>query len=490
VSTQIHTDSCTCRQPVTLFTLDEIPNILRSRGLNCSFLDRCEANGSRGIYSAAVETVAVDSRMIEKNALFIALEGTHADGHEYIDDAFLNGAAGAVVSRKNLFRVLPSAIARWGNRLIMADDSLRALHILAEAWVERCSIPFRAAVSGSSGKTTAKELTASILSSAAPGKTVKNFGNFNSVIGLPLSLFSARPDDTYAVFEMGIDHPGEMEQMVRMLKPNYGIITNIGNAHLSTMGSQKTIAEEKSLIFTPDTAGGYIDGENIWRPHIEELRNISLKPYDALFHTEDRNLFSFRPLGLNGWKIRYRNRDIHFSLIGEHNLKNALAAVRISEDLGVSADDIKRGLERAHPLFGRSRVIHGPVTIIEDCYNANDASMNSMLAYISSLKWKGRVALVLGDMKELGAVSSLSHRQIGAAIQFLGPAAVFLYGESMTHTYNSLKAGSFNRPLLLTDNYAELEQAVADFRQAGDLFLVKASRVMGLERVVEMLKAA
>ncbi|MCF7945296.1 MAG: UDP-N-acetylmuramoyl-tripeptide--D-alanyl-D-alanine ligase [Spirochaetia bacterium] len=482
-----------------LFTFSELQNIISGSQTADQSLpsNRIHYNELKRV---RINQITIDSRIITGDTastasrkginydspLFIPLPGFHVNGHQYVPQALTYGAA-ALVSNKEWPKLQKLIPDYWKKMILIVPDTLKALHELAAHWVKQCSIKNTIAVTGSTGKTTTKELIYSILSLLGP--TVKNYGNLNSIIGLPLSVFRMRPNDEYAVFEMGIDHKGEMEELTNIFAPSYGVLTNIGNAHLENFGTQENIAREKSQIFSRETVQGYTHENNIWKPYIERLRSKQLESF-GLSRFYENSMNSAVPVGLNGWKMNYAGREIQFPLIGTHNLENALAAISVAENFGADADDIKKGLERVRPLFGRSRIIHGPVTIIEDCYNANEESMRSILHYLSTLHWKGRMGLILGDMKELGADTDKAHRMVGKAVNLLAPSAVFLYGKEMETAYRLLKEKNFTNELMFTDDISLLEEKICSYKKKGDLFLIKGSRAMGLERLVGCLRSA
>lgn len=437
---------------------------------------------SRGSYERQISSVCIDSRTVSRGSLFIALKGERTDGHLYVRDAAALGAHAilADASRARLFTDLLSEFPQLV--LILVDDTYKALRMLATWHLQRYPDLVKVSVTGSSGKTTTKEMIASVLSQLGP--TVKNPGNFNSDIGLPLSVFAVDSEHEYGVFEMGINHFGEMERMLEVYRPDVGLMTNIGTAHIGYLGSKEAIAREKSLMFHGRIKRGYILETNVFRRYISRLRGIDLE----LFGFKSTEGFSqATSLGLDGWNIRYEGIDIHLHHIGTHNLLNALAACKVAQGFGATRDQIKAGLESAIPLAGRSRVIQGAVTVIEDSYNSNLEATESMLGYVANLPWEGRKNVVLGSMKELGSSSPRAHNQIGRRIASLAPEGAFLYGREMESAYDLLRSQGYDRPLFFTDEYQELEQKVTGFSRPGDLLLLKGSRAMGMERLVEPL---
>ena len=433
-------------------------------------------------YDHPVTRVCCDSREVIPDALFFALPGDRTDGHWYISEAFLRGAAGAVAQVSNLsgdpswFLQLPEG---WKRRIIFVEDGTAALQASAEAYLRQFKSLTRIGITGSCGKTTTKELLFSIISQEY--ETVKNPGNRNSVVGLPLSLFSVEDTHRYALFEMGISIPGEMDRLASVYKPHIGLVTNIGSAHAGTLGSLEDTAREKGNIFSQGALRGYMHEDTLWAQELSRRAQAVFRLF-GLRHTQGIEQYSSR--GLSGWVITYRGKKISFPLIGYHNLVNACGAITLSEDLGISSESIAAGLSSAAPLAGRGRVIPGSVTVIEDYYNANADSMESMLAYVRSINWKrGRVLLVLGAMKELGHGAQDYHREVGKMINRIQPSGVFLYGEEMEYTRREIST-----PMMVhTDDIEELRRAVAEYIRPGDLVLIKGSRAMEMERLVPSL---
>ena len=433
-------------------------------------------------YDSRITGVHCDSREVLPGSFFFALPGEHTDGHRYISEAFLRGALGAVAQVSNLsrdpswFLQLPEA---WKRRMIFVEDTTAALQASARAYAHQFKDITKIGITGSCGKTTTKELLHAIISKEYP--TVKNPGNRNSVVGLPMSLFSIQRHHRYGIFEMGISTPGEMDVLTRVYRPHIGMVTNIGSAHAGTLGSLADTAREKGRIFSLGALRGYMHEDILWGRELSHHAQAAFR-FFGLRHTQGIKQISSR--GLSGWVITYRGKRISFPLIGYHNLVNACGAITLSEDLGITPSSIAAGLESAAPLAGRGRVIPGSVTVIEDYYNANADSMESMLRYVNSVKWRrGRVVLVLGAMKELGHESPLYHRAVGHMINRAKPSGVFLYGDEMEETRRVLDLPS----VIHTDDIEQLRRQVSEFVRPGDLVLIKGSRAMEMERLVPSL---
>ncbi|MCK5155457.1 MAG: UDP-N-acetylmuramoyl-tripeptide--D-alanyl-D-alanine ligase [Spirochaetales bacterium] len=450
-----------------LFTVYEIISITGGEAL------------SRPNPGSCISSVQIDSRKVQYGTLFIALHGEKTDGHKYLRNAINAGATTLLVDKacSNDFSQLLSEYPSVS--VIGVRDTLKSLQKLAAAWVERNKSLKKVAVTGSSGKTTTKEMISSILSRL--GQTVKNPGNYNSDIGLPLSVFRISEDHEFGVFEMGINKIGEMDTLLSIYEPDYSIMTNIGTAHIGRLGSIEAIAREKSKIYHTGVKHGYIHEENIWKSYLRNLRGLEFREFGR---KGTKGFKGAEYLGLQGWRIHYEDRTFCLKHVGIHNLLDALAAITIARDLGAESGHIAEGLESLEPLSGRSKVINGKVTIIEDSYNSNLDSASRIIDYVKDLHWEGRKTVVLGSMKELGAACGKSHEAIGRKVKSLAPSAAFLFGNEMESAYKLLKNENYTNKLVYTDCYEELESEVTTYTHDGDLLLLKGSRSMEMERLL------
>ena len=446
-----------------------------------------------GNSTADVLSVDVDSRRCGIGTLFVALAGEQVDGHDFLQAAFGSGACGAVISREwyegggsEQFE-LPA-----GRFLLAVEDPLLALQRLAASYMEGIKKPVRIGITGSNGKTTTKELVAAVLGEKY--RVIKTSGNFNSEIGLPLTVFNIDNSYDYAVIEMGINRVGEMDVLAEILRPDMVVITNIGTAHIGIFKDIQTTAHEKRravsffkeqntlFVFENEKFFDYLDAGHPGK---------SLKYGAESFGAEFSDL-SFKEAGLRGWRVSFDGVEIDFPLIGRHNLENAFCACALGRYCGLSNEQIKAGLEGAVSLSGRSEIIEGAVTIIQDCYNANADSVERALHFADAVEWTGRKIYVLGDMKELGAESTAMHQRIGMAAAESSADMVFFFGRDSQTSFEAASAAcaGHGRPALYhTDDYHELEQMLLNAAAAGDLILIKGSRSMNLERLIEPLGA-
>jgi UDP-N-acetylmuramoyl-tripeptide--D-alanyl-D-alanine ligase len=371
-----------------------------------------------------------------------------------------------------------------GIGFIVVENTLRALQDLAAYHLDHFPDLVRIGITGSNGKTTTKEIIGSILSHVKG--TIVNQGNMNSETGLPLSAFRVDCSHHFAVFEMAMNHAGEMDDLARIVRPAYALITNIGSAHIEFLGSKDRIAQEKKKIFqhfSGRETGFLYEGEAYYDFLKEGIRGeiISFGPKST------KGFNGSKDLGLDGTAIDWEGLQVRFPLFGFHNLLNALSAITLTTNLGADMHAVKKGLEETKPLFGRSQIIRGCITVIHDCYNANPDSMETVLDFLSNLHWSGRKVVVLGSMLELGNESAKAHLEVARRAVMLRIDLCFLFGKEMEEAFQALKEENIKLWFYWTDNFDTLLAEVIGKVKAGDLVLIKGSRGVRLERLVEPL---
>ena len=456
-----------------------------------AFLERALASGGWervGSSESGVESIVIDSRKACPGAFFVPLKGENTDGHRFIEDVLAKKAAGSFVSRQ-WFETDGADLRRLekekGFVLYVVEDPLTSLQDLAAAFRAQFEDLYLIGITGSNGKTTTKEILSSLLSQKAP--TVCNEGNLNSEIGLPLSVFRITREHRYAVLEMGMNHEGEMLQLARVARPNAALITNIGTAHIGRLGSRDNIALEKKNIFKyfDDKCLGFV-------PEDESYKDFLMKDIPGTFvEFGEKTTPGFRGavgLGLLGYDVDLDGTIVRFPLAGFYNLKNALAAVAAAEKIGLSFDEIRRGLAEVKPEFGRGEILEGRLTVIRDCYNANPDSVKNSLEMFGALDFGGKKIAVLGDMLELGEESPDAHARIGGFVGSLDLDAVFFFGPEMKAAESAARergGGCF----FWTDDYIRLKEELLSRVKEGDVVLLKGSRGMKLERLTDPLLA-
>lgn len=458
-----------------LFTLGEIPLVT---GASISSFGTPLGSGE-----VVLTSVAVDSRKVKPHGLFVALEGEQTDGHRYLADAALGGASAALVRRGKIQKESPLT-------LFEVEEPLLALHALASHYLARFTGLTRIAVTGSSGKTSTKELLGSVLSAAAP--TAVSKGNLNSDIGLPLALFSITEADRYGVFELGINRKGEMDQLTSLYKPHAVLITNIGVAHSGPLGGPEGVFYEKGRVFSSMGRGGlgFIpESEGRFGKLIDTYPLVEMVSYGPV---STRGLESIEDLGAGGWALQLQGESVHLPLPGRHNLMNGCGVISLAMRLGTGIDAIRSGFASAAPVAGRCRMIEGTVSVLDDSYNANPDSLEKMVDHLSSLQARGGKILVLGSMKELGEYAEPFHRAVAGLLEARGFKAVLLYGEEMAWAAEELQRRGYGGTFFhFYDNkFHDLQRKLVELALPGDLVLLKGSRVLELERLIPALEAA
>ena len=453
------------------------------------------ARAARGVLvrraNKLVRGVDIDSRSVRESSLFVPLPGERTDGHRFIPEALARGAS-AVLIGFHYWRgnegMLREVLARADAAGVVVENTLAALQDLARFHLDRFPGLFRIGVTGSSGKTTTKEIIGAVLSRYAP--VMVSEGNLNSEIGVPLAAFAVNAAHRYAVFEMGINHPGEMDILRSIVRPNLAVITNIGTAHIGLLGSRENIAGEKIKI-----ASRLKKGEALFVSEDEHFLDIlSRGTTGRLVRYGPRHTQGYKgscDLGLDGSAIDWEGLQIRFPLVGQYNVKNALCALAVAAFLRVPAPLVKAGLEAVRPLFGRSQVRRGQRTVIEDCYNANPESMEQSLQFLKDVSWSGGKWAVLGSMRELGGAAGELHRSLGRFVAGLGLDGVLFFGPEAEEAWKGYEEASSRRHGRAQSGwYAEFDELVSRALAvvpAGGLVLVKGSRSLELERLVPPL---
>ena len=442
-------------------------------------------------------SVVTDSRNVKESSLFVPLVGENQDGHIYIRSAVEKGASVVFAVEKN-WNALPETDKEYSAAnaaVIFVENTLYALQAAAAAYVKKFPELIKIGITGSNGKTTTKEIAVAVLSQKY--NVVATEGNFNSETGLPLSVFNIRKEHQAGVFEMGMNRRNEIAELAGVLCPSFAIITNIGTAHIGILGSKDNIAEEKKKIFSrfaDDSCAGFVPGDDEYASFLADVPKGSVQ----FFGTEyQKNVTDVHVDGIGGTSFKYCGVPVELPLPGKYNFKNMLAVVALAEKLSVPAEAIRKGIESVKPLFGRSRVLRGRYTVVQDCYNANAESMAEAIRFYGECtKTNRKVIFVLGDMLELGAASAEIHRKTGELAASEKPYAAFFVGKEMVGAYeaateyckkNSVATRLFSEPSCDDDSVGKVAAAVRELLSDGDLVLVKVSRGLRLERVVSVL---
>lgn len=431
------------------------------------------------LYGQPTETfrgISIDTRDLKPGNLFVALPGKNNDGHDFIAAAHKAQAAAALVERKI---ELPLS-------QIIVKNSLNALQQLAYQWRTHFNLPI-VAITGSNGKTTTKDMVASILATACndPHAVLRTEGTRNNHLGVPLTLSLLSPQHRYAVIEMGMNHFGEIELLTKLAHPHIAVITNASACHLEGVGSLEGVARAKSEIFL----GLHPQGMAIlnrddaffsyWQSQIAQHRYITFglhpEAHVTAFDQGDHYVLK-TPIGII---------DVKLPLLGQHNLLNMLAAAASAITLNVDLPAIQQGLEKvvASPRRLEMHTLQNNVSLIDDTHNANPLSLEAALNALR--KFTGKKIFVLADMKELGAEAVSIHRQAGEMIRNAGVDYLFTYGDLSAHTSHSFGIEAYH-----FHEQEKLINALLPFLYNPITILIKGSRSMKMEKVVEALKVA
>ena len=440
-------------------------------------------------------SVQTDSRLVEKDTLFVPLIGEFQDGHKYIPQAVEKGASCVFICLSN-YEKNPAFFNEIHNsnpevNFIAVENTLTALQKAAGKYVEKFPSLIKVAVTGSSGKTTTKEILAAVL--ARKYRVVTNKGNLNSETGLPLSVFNIRKEHEAGVFEMGMNRENEIGEISAVLKAHYAVVTNIGTAHIGLLGSRDNIAREKAKVFDhfDSQSTGVIPFDDDYAEFLE--KQIRGK---CIHYGKDTDSVKFiADLGLKGTEFSVGKNRAILKLPGKYNYKNALGAIALCQELGVSDSEIAQGINDLEPMFGRSQVIEDKYTIVQDCYNANPDSMEKSIEFVSSVTSGEKKIFVLGDMLELGADSEKEHEKTGIMAAESSADKVFFVGTEMENAYKSAcKKSSGDRFVYCSEKTDDALMTISleikkEFSEHS-IVLIKASRGMGLERLTKFLCGA
>ncbi len=412
--------------------------------------------------------ITTDSRNCPKGSLFFALRGEKFDGNYYAAQALSAGAAYAIIDNPDYYS---------GERTILVEDSLKTLQQLAHHHRKMLNIPV-IGITGTNGKTTTKELIAAVLSSKF--NLLYTEGNMNNQIGVPLTLLRLNYDHEMAVIEMGASHPGDITELVQIAMPNYGIITNVGHAHLEGFGSFEGIVKTKGELYD------YLRKTKgiIFIPKDDKTLQSIAGGLEQITYGEDETAFASghvvenNPYLVFNWKQQGKIHTVETHLIGSYNLYNLLAAVAIGRYFKIPAERISRAIANYEPTNNRSQLVQtANNTLIVDAYNANPSSMKAALENFSSLNVSPK-AIILGDMFELGESSEVEHAGLIKIIDKKTYDKVLLCGEHF------LQTGTSNQTFRST---AELIDYIKTNPFKGYNILIKGSHGMGLEKIIPYL---
>lgn len=438
---------------------------------------------------AAFTGVSIDSRTVHEGDLFIAIAGDRFDGHDFVQDAIGKGALAAVVDQAWLSRQRRGGMR--GQPLIAVPNTLDALQALARYHRRRLGIPL-IGITGTNGKTTTKEMIASVLGTRH--RVLRSEASFNNHVGVPLTLLRLRRAHEVAVVELGMNHPGEIAKLCTIAAPTSGVITNVGSAHLEFMGDVDSIARAKGELAEAIGRGGFLalnaDDNRVFALGTKTDARVIYYGFGNRALVKGKLL---EPVDGAFWSFRYGSSPpIQLRVAGAHNVANALAAVAVGEAMGCSEDQIKEGLESYRGTRMRSELVEaGDILIVNDAYNANPASASRALELLRD--WKNgrphRRIAVLGDMLELGDSSPDAHHELGQnaytnGIELLITVGVF----SDELADGAIEAGMNAERVHRCREVDEAGQVLSSVLQPGDLVLLKGSRRLGLDALVDLIR--
>lgn len=444
-------------------------------------------SGSRDLI---VEGLSTDTRKIKRGDLFLALKGERYDGHDFVRQAIDKGAAG-IVFQSDYKIEIPKNV---NPALIAVEDTLYALGDLAGWWRQQQRVRV-AAITGTAGKSTTKEMTAGVLGIDA--LTLKNEGNFNNLVGLPLTLLMLKRDQRKAVLEMGMNKPGEIARLTEIADPDVGLITNVGRAHLEGVGDIRGVAKAKIELLEKISPDSHVllngDDDLLMEVAKPFQRKVSTYGLESGNHFKAEHIRSF---GIEGSSFELHHEGSTFKIrlrvYGIQNVRNALSASAICLTMGTPSDHIITGLNNFKGIQGRfmPTKIPGEAILVDDTYNSNPYALKGALEAMKDLKKEGkRILIGLGEMMELGPETVTAHMEAGGMVAEMGAYFFTAIGEHAKEMIRgAVEKGFPSKRAILVESHKEMAQVLRDVLDAGDLILLKGSRKAGLEKVVNDLK--
>ena len=427
-----------------------------------------------------ISGISTDTRKIRRGDLFIALQGKNFNGHDFVKEALAKGAVGAIVG--------PKAGVQEPGIFIQVNDTLKAFGDIAHYHRMRFQIPV-IGITGSSGKTTAKEMIYKVLSSKF--NVLKNEGTENNLIGLPQTLLRLNSTHKIAVLELGTNHFGEIKRLTRVLKPTAGIITNIGPAHLKFFKSQEGVLKEKMQMLNALDKGelAVINADDKFLSRVKRLKCKTIT-FGISEKCDFKATKIFQENRALGFTVNDRY-DFKINLSGEHNVYNALIAILVGFLYGITFDDIYRELFEFQPIEGRLRLkTIGGIDVIDDTYNSNPQSLSAALNFLSRYETKGRKILVCGDMLELGKGAVKFHAGIGRAASKIGLDYLISVGSFAEVIKEAAILEGMNKNAVFSCSAnAGVLNILKEVLKDKDVLLLKGSRLMKLNEVVNALSS-
>lgn len=456
----------------------------------------CDKNKDKIIFT----NVATDSRNVTKNTLFVPLIGEFQNGHKYISSAIENGASVIFVAEEdynqNIENYKKLCLEKKEVCFILVKNTLYALQDAACFYVSKFPTLVKISITGSCGKTTTKEMLVSIFKAKYKEDVVYTKGNFNSETGLPLSVFNIKNHHKIGIFEMGMNRENEIGEISKVLKSKYGIITNIGNAHIGLLGSRQNIAKEKrkSFNYIPKDGAVFVPKDDDFCDYCCEGVSGKIVKYGSSVSSKESGVVFIKDLGLSGMLFSVDGLEVKLNLSGMHNFENALGVIALAKECGIESSYIKQGLETLGKISGRmeSELLvlknNEKVNLVKDCYNANPDSMKKVIDWALSLENVNKKIFVLADMKELGNEAKQGHEEIGRALCGKNYDCAIFIGQDMKYAFDVL-GGTENKKNYYFDEKSEetfkkIGQILLEVSKTDDVIVLKGSHSMGLEKLV------
>ena len=449
--------------------------------------ESCNGQLVAGQRSSSIRRVCTDSRLARKGDLFIAICGDRFDGHDYLNDALGQGAEAAVVSRSRLGQ------EKVHGPMIEVEETRHALGRLSANYRQDFELPI-IAVGGSNGKTSTKEILATVLGQRL--ETLSSEASFNNDIGVPLTLLRLREAHEAAVLEVGSNHPGELQPLLQLIRPRYGVLTSIGREHLEFFGDLAGVIEEEGALaeaLPPEGClfvNGDIEGLEAIRARcraavvtVGEGEDCDWQLTGTVLNNDGTTFELLSPKG--DWSGAYR-----VNLLGHQNARNAALAIALAAELGLSREELDQGLQCCRPASMRMEMqTLGGVRIINDAYNSNPDSLLAALETMGLFPTKGKRIAILGDMAELGQASEFAHVEVGRLAARLGMDGLVAVGQWANKMVRAAQEEGLAN-VAAFDDINVAGQALAVKLSYGDLVLIKGSRAARMERIIEPLKEA
>lgn len=456
--------------------------------------------GSKDCYFTDVQT---DSRNVKENCLFVPLYGESQNGHIYIPQALKSGASVVFIAEKEFNEKKAYYEELFENNskvsFLIVENTLHALQNAAEVYADKnFGNMIKISITGSSGKTTTKEMMVAVCKRHFGEENVYGTaGNFNSETGLPLSVFRVKGTEKVCILEMGMNRVNEIGEISKVFKSKYGIITNIGTAHIGILGSRENIAREKrkSFDYIPKDGAVFVNALDSYSDFCTENVKGKIVKFGKNIPAPESGVEFIADKGLFGTEFTIDGIKTNLSLSGEYNFYNALSVIACAKEIGIPAEEIKEGLESLSAIPGRMEIRQlslkndKKIIALKDCYNANLDSMQKVLEFCRDLKNIGKKIFVLADMKELGEESAESHKKIGRLVNEIKPDYVFFVGEEMKAAYDV--CGDVKSVCYYENSSEEtlkvISKKIIDMAEENDLILLKGSHSMHLENLIPLL---